>query len=141
MTPAGPAIQNYGAVFTRRWVVEVLLGLTGYTTDRDLGGLCLLEPACGSGAFLGPAVERLIASAQANGRGLASLGDAVRRMTSRLSTSRPAGRCAVTCWSPRASPGGRLRAGGPLGAAGGLPGLGIEDRPADVVIGNPHHPL
>jgi adenine-specific DNA-methyltransferase len=41
-------------VFTRRWVVEVLLNLTGYTVDRDLGSLHLVEPSCGSGAFLGP---------------------------------------------------------------------------------------
>ena len=67
MTSADSATQNYGAVFTRRWVVEVLLDLTGYTVDRDLGGIHLLEPACGSGAFLGPAVERLIASARSHG--------------------------------------------------------------------------
>jgi hypothetical protein len=44
-------------------VVEVLLDLTGHTADRDLGSLHLVEPSCGSGAFLGPGVERLIASA------------------------------------------------------------------------------
>ncbi len=64
MTVAAPASQNYGEVFTRRWVVDVLLDLTGYTVDHDLGGMHLLEPSCGSGAFLGPAVERLIASAE-----------------------------------------------------------------------------
>lgn len=69
---------NYGEVFTRRWVADVLLDLVGYTGERDLGALRLLEPSCGSGAFLGPAVERLIASAQTCGRDLESLGDAVR---------------------------------------------------------------
>lgn len=68
----------YGEVFTRRWVVDVLLDLTAYTADRDLGSLRLLEPSCGSGAFLGPAVERLIASAQVHGRPLTSLHDAIR---------------------------------------------------------------
>jgi hypothetical protein len=29
-------VQNHGEVFTRRWVVEVLLDLTGYTVGRDL---------------------------------------------------------------------------------------------------------
>ena len=71
-------VQNYGEVFTRRWVVEVLLDLTGYTVDRDLAGVHLLEPACGSGAFLGPAVERLLRSARARGRDLSSLGVAMR---------------------------------------------------------------
>lgn len=68
----------YGEVFTRRWVVNVLLDLTGYTSDRDLGGLHLLEPSCGSGAFLGPAVERLVFSAKAHGRAWLSLVDSVR---------------------------------------------------------------
>ncbi|MBP2320451.1 hypothetical protein JOF56_000836 [Kibdelosporangium banguiense] len=78
MTLVAPGTQNYGEVFTRRWVVEVLLDLTGYTADRDLGSLHLVEPSCGSGAFLGPVVERLIGSAQAHERDLASLGDAIR---------------------------------------------------------------
>jgi adenine-specific DNA-methyltransferase len=69
--------EMYGEVFTRRWIVEVLLDLVGYTPDRDLAALRLLEPSCGSGAFLGPAVERLIESATAHGRELSELGDAV----------------------------------------------------------------
>ncbi|MFY1623595.1 HsdM family class I SAM-dependent methyltransferase [Micromonospora sp. WMMD735] len=69
---------SYGEVFTRRWVVDVLLDLTGYTVDRDLGVLYLIEPSCGSGAFLGSAVERLIASASSHGRDLATLADAIR---------------------------------------------------------------
>jgi hypothetical protein len=58
-------------------VVDVLLDLTGYTGDRDLAALRLIEPSCGSGAFLGPAVERLIASATARGRDFATLGDSI----------------------------------------------------------------
>jgi hypothetical protein len=71
-------VQNYGEVFTRDWVAKALLSLTGYTADRDLGALRLVEPSCGSGAFLAVAVERLIISAKAHGRDLASLGGAIR---------------------------------------------------------------
>lgn len=71
------APQAYGEVFTRRWVVETLLDLVGYTPDRDLGALHLVEPSCGSGAFLGPIVERLLDSAGAHARELDSLADAV----------------------------------------------------------------
>lgn len=78
MLTAPTATHNHGEVFTRRWVVALLLDLSGYTADRDLGGLRLLEPSCGPGAFLGPAVERLIESARVHGRDLALLGDAVR---------------------------------------------------------------
>jgi adenine-specific DNA-methyltransferase len=58
VTLVASGVQNRGEVFTRRWVVEVLLDLTGYTTDRDLGRMHLLDPSCGSWALLGPAVER-----------------------------------------------------------------------------------
>lgn len=65
--------SEYGEVFTRRWVVETILDLVGYTADRDLAGLVLLEPSAGSGAFLFPAVERLVASAQQHGRAWSDL--------------------------------------------------------------------
>ena len=42
--------HEYGAVFTRRWVVELILDLVGYTSERDLATLRAIEPACGSGA-------------------------------------------------------------------------------------------
>jgi hypothetical protein len=61
------ALAEYGEVFTRRWVVEVMLDLVGYTVDRDLAASRLVEPACGSGAFFVPAVERLIASSASRG--------------------------------------------------------------------------
>ena len=72
------ASQNYGEVFTRRWVVETLLDLTGYHIDRDLGALTAVEPAAGSGAFLLPMVDRLIASAEQHGRELRTLGSSIR---------------------------------------------------------------
>lgn len=78
MTLASSETVNYGEVFTRRWVVEVLLDLAGYTADRDLSSVRLLEPSCGSGAFLGPVAERLIASAQIRGHDLSSLSGAIR---------------------------------------------------------------
>ena len=58
LDPAG----EHGEVFTRPWVVELILDLVGYTDDRDPTGLTVVEPACGSGAFLGPLVRRLSAS-------------------------------------------------------------------------------
>lgn len=62
--------SEYGEVFTRRWVVELILDLVGYTADRDLIGMRAIEPACGSGAFLLPMIERLVDSARLHGRDL-----------------------------------------------------------------------
>ncbi|MCP4383395.1 MAG: N-6 DNA methylase [Hyphomicrobiales bacterium] len=73
----GPS-ADHGEVFTRRWVVEFILDLVGYTPDRDLGAHVLVEPSCGTGAFLGPIVDRLIESARQHGRSLAELRGAVR---------------------------------------------------------------
>lgn len=138
MTLVAPGVQNHGEVFTRRWVVEVLLDLTGYTTDRDLSRTHLLEPSCGSGAFLGPAVERLIASAQGHGQDLALLGDAIRSYDLQAEHVQI---CRTLCR------GLLVAAGAPASDASALAERwvrhadfllsGIEDRPADVVIGNP----
>jgi adenine-specific DNA-methyltransferase len=68
---------QHGAIFTQRWVVELIMDLAGYTIDRDLGATIAVEPSCGAGAFLGPMVERLVQSALAHGRALEELADAV----------------------------------------------------------------
>jgi hypothetical protein len=135
-------LQNHGEVFTRRWVVEVLLDLTGYIAGRDLGQMCLLEPSCGSGAFLGPAVERLIASAREHESDIASLGDAIRAYDLQAEHVQV---CRALCYDLLTA------AGEPVSTASALAerwvrhadflltGLlsGIEDSLADVVIGNP----
>jgi hypothetical protein len=130
--------QTYGEVFTRRWVVDVLLDLTGYTADRDLGTLHLVEPSCGSGAFLGPVVERLIESAKTFGRDVASLGDAIRAydlLADHVDAARELCRDLLA------------RAGAPEKVASTLAERWVrradfllsevEDRLAHVVIGNP----
>jgi len=56
-----------GAVFTRREVVDFMLDLAGYTPDRPLHNMRLLEPSFGGGEFLLAAVERLLRAFQATG--------------------------------------------------------------------------
>lgn len=60
--------ENYGAVFTREWVVEMILDLVGFTPDKDLGAARAVEPACGHGSFLVPMVRRLVESCARHGR-------------------------------------------------------------------------
>ncbi|MEU9573733.1 N-6 DNA methylase [Streptomyces massasporeus] len=50
---------EHGEVYTRDWVVEMILDLVGYTQDRNLAELVISDPACGSGAFLLGIVRRL----------------------------------------------------------------------------------
>jgi hypothetical protein len=70
--------QDYGAVFTKPWVVELILDLAGYTADRDLARMRAIEPACGDGAFLGPIVDRLTESCHRHGRDLTEAANAIR---------------------------------------------------------------
>lgn len=69
---------EHGEVFTRRWVVELILDAVGYRADADLGGMTIVEPACGRGAFLLPIVERLAQSCARHGRRLTDMGGAIR---------------------------------------------------------------
>ena len=66
-----------GEVFTREWIVDLILDLAGYTEDQDLGVLQAVEPACGEGAFLGPMVRRLSRSCRAAGRSIADAHHAI----------------------------------------------------------------
>ncbi len=58
---------THGLVLTKSHVVDLILDLVGYRQDSDLTTLKLLEPACGHGAFVVAAVERLLASATVRG--------------------------------------------------------------------------
>lgn len=64
-------IEPKGIVFTKRWVVELLLDLSDYRSDKNLVDALAIEPAAGDGAFLGPMIERLVESCGNLGRSLA----------------------------------------------------------------------
>ncbi len=54
---------QHGDVFTSPDVVSFMLDSVGYTADRDLSRVRILEPSCGDGEFVGEIARRLIASA------------------------------------------------------------------------------
>jgi methylase of polypeptide subunit release factors len=81
LLPALPPIEdgdNHGAVFTKEWVVDLMLDLSDYREHHDLSMLRLLEPSCGDGAFLMRIVQRLSNSLHAHGRKLTDARDAIR---------------------------------------------------------------
>ncbi|MYV53731.1 Eco57I restriction-modification methylase domain-containing protein [Streptomyces sp. SID3212] len=71
---------EHGEVFTRRWVVDLILDLVGYTSDKVLCDLKLVEPACGSGAFLGAVASRISASCRKYNRPIGDARGAVRAL-------------------------------------------------------------
>ncbi len=70
--------RAFGEVFTQRWVVDLILELVGYRSSADLTKSALLDPACGDGAFLIPAVTRLLESAERHGVPVEALSECVR---------------------------------------------------------------
>ncbi|CAM4165235.1 N-6 DNA methylase [Nocardiopsis rhodophaea] len=70
--------MEHGEVFTRSWIVDLILDLVGYTADRDLARLKIAEPACGAGAFLSAIAKRLSESCRAHRRDLSEAAQAVR---------------------------------------------------------------
>jgi adenine-specific DNA-methyltransferase len=77
-TAIEPEGAEHGAVFTRRWVVELILDLAGYTADRPLDCLRAIEPACGHGAFLVPMAARLSEACKRSGKALREAEGAIR---------------------------------------------------------------
>ena len=56
---ASAGTEARGSVFTRREVVDFILDLAGYTTDKPLHRARVLEPSMGHGDFLVPVIDRL----------------------------------------------------------------------------------
>lgn len=66
---AAGGVEERGAVFTRREVVEFILDLSGYTADQPLHHRRLLEPSMGQGDFLMPVIDRLLEAYRREVRG------------------------------------------------------------------------
>jgi len=60
--------EERGAVYTRREVVEFILDLVGYTSDKKLHQMKMLEPSFGNGDFLEVIVDRLLQSWDRDGK-------------------------------------------------------------------------
>ncbi len=71
-------VQEYGAVFTKPWMVDFMLDLCGYTPDDNLAEHVVLEPSCGDGSFLLPIVARLSEACRLRGMDISDALNAVR---------------------------------------------------------------
>lgn len=56
------APREAGVVYTKPWMVELVLDLAGYVPEKRLADLVALEPSAGDGAFLSAMVRRLVES-------------------------------------------------------------------------------
>lgn len=70
--------REAGVVYTKSWMVELVLDLAGYVPDRRLAELVALEPSAGDGAFLSAMVRRLVESCERHGIPLTEAGRAIQ---------------------------------------------------------------
>lgn len=56
--------KKHGDVFTSPDVARYMLDISGYTSDRDLSSVTVIEPSSGEGAFVIEIISRLYESAQ-----------------------------------------------------------------------------
>lgn len=66
--PQGQGLkEKNGVVYTKPWVVDLILDLMGYDSGAPLHQRLLIEPSAGDGSFLLAIAERLIASCKKHG--------------------------------------------------------------------------
>ena len=68
---------DHGVVFTRPWVVTLILDLVGYRPEEDLASKVAVEPSFGHGAFVVEMVRRLVESRERFGRSWEDLESAI----------------------------------------------------------------
>lgn len=78
--------EDRGAIFTKPCIVDLILDLVGYNPDCPLHQLSLLEPACGTGRFLLPAIDRLLQAWDRAGRPPYDLGSCLLAVELHLET-------------------------------------------------------
>lgn len=73
-------IEQRGAIYTKREVVDFILDLTGYRVGQPLTRFRVLEPSFGNSDFMLPLLKRLLTAAQreSNGLSFVSLQPAIR---------------------------------------------------------------
>lgn len=62
-----PTPREAGVVYTKRWMVDLVLDLAGYLPEKRLADMVALEPSAGDGAFLSAMVRRLVESCERHG--------------------------------------------------------------------------
>ena len=81
LTPQRPATdlgyETPGVVYTKPWVIEIILELASYTEDKNLVDAFAVEPAAGDGAFVLAMVTRLVASCRKLQRPLRDCADSL----------------------------------------------------------------
>lgn len=125
-----------GVVYTKRWVVDLILDLVGYRPEADLARWYAVEPSAGQGAFLSEMARRLVRSIRLHDRSIADAATAIRAFELDACSGVAAAEAVVAALAEE-----RIRPSDARKLANGWVTVGdylLEpDRPANVVVGNP----
>ena len=70
--------REAGVIYTRPWMVELVLDLAGYLPEKPLAELVAIEPSVGDGAFLQAMARRLVESCERHGTPLTQATKAIQ---------------------------------------------------------------
>lgn len=134
----GVPSEPKGVIYTRAWVVDLILDLGGYRSTDDLAARYAVEPSAGEGAFLVPMVRRLLRSVSLQGRSLADARTALQAYE--LDEASAARAMALVTdeleqWGATSAEAKSVARG--WVTVGDYLVASREDRPADLVVGNP----
>jgi adenine-specific DNA-methyltransferase len=127
-----------GVVYTKSWVVDLILDLAGYRPEDDLATKYVVEPSAGTGAFLLPMVRRLLVSLTAHARPLSDAFSAVHAYEldeGSATTAAALVAAELTAWGAKAAEARKVAASW-ISVGDYLLGS-RKDRKADLVVGNP----
>lgn len=71
------SLAEPGVVYTKAWVVDLVLDIAGYSPESNLVDAVAVEPSCGSGEFLAAMAGRLSGSCKRQGRPLRGCGSSL----------------------------------------------------------------
>ena len=133
-----PPVISHGSVYTKRWVIDLMLDQAGVVPEADLANWTMIEPASGDGAFVSALAERLVASCLLHGHDIGSCTNTIIAFELSPDAAERSRRLIAQCLVGRGIPittaerlsTGWVREGDYLLSAPLLPN-------ADLVIGNP----
>lgn len=78
LEPSVAVTRAPGVVYTKPWLVDLVLDVAGYVPEKPLGEMVALEPSAGDGAFLSAMICRLVESWQLHGTSLEKVASAIQ---------------------------------------------------------------
>jgi Eco57I restriction-modification methylase len=133
-----PVGEAKGVVYTKLWVADLILDLTGYQPAEDLAARYAVEPSVGEGAFLVPMIRRLLRSLRAHGRRLDDCRDSIHAYELDADSAARAAELAASELRRRGASdvlAGEIADG--WVSVGDYLLTSPKDRRADLVVGNP----